>query len=157
MATIDALTDYMRNPNLPMEELIKRNDRLKKFGLPKEVSQHPPRIPDENATFIKDTLYLYGVDYMNTDEVKSYFKEFLINNVRWLNDSSCINNNKIGTVKFHSDEIASNAIEKFGNDPVEGMNELWKRGPITTISGRNFNIMFRFATDEAIFIVKNRM
>jgi hypothetical protein len=36
----------------------------------------PPRSIQEGDEISQDTLYLYGVDYMSTKEVKDYFKKF---------------------------------------------------------------------------------
>jgi hypothetical protein len=55
----------------------------------------------EGAKLLKDSLYIYGVDYMSTDDVKSYFARYSklpgeeeVNEehfkVTWINDSSCV-------------------------------------------------------------------
>ena len=51
-----------------------------------------------------DTLYLYGVDYMSTKEVKEYFKAFKEPEVTWINDSAC-------RIKFEGQELATNAYK----------------------------------------------
>jgi len=44
-------------------------------------------------------LYMYGTDFMSTDEVKQYFEKFGDTTIQWINDSSC-------TVLFEKDEAA---------------------------------------------------
>lgn len=36
-----------------------------------------------------DTIYLYGVDRMSTDECLRYFEDYGPSSVEWLDDSSC--------------------------------------------------------------------
>jgi Nuclear cap-binding protein subunit 3 len=53
-----------------------------------------------------DQIYLYGVDYMSTFDIKTYFERFASDKealvVGWINDSSC-------TVKFESADLAKKA------------------------------------------------
>lgn len=37
----------------------------------------------------RDTIHLYGVDVMSTDDVYKYFEEYGPTFVEWINDSSC--------------------------------------------------------------------
>ena len=38
---------------------------------------------------VLDTLHVYGVDRMNTDEILRYFSDYAPSYVLWLDDSSC--------------------------------------------------------------------
>jgi hypothetical protein len=42
-------------------------------------------------------LYLYGTDFMSTEDVQSYFERFGKLDIKWINDSSC-------SIQFESDE-----------------------------------------------------
>jgi len=64
------------------------------------------------AEIVPDVLYLYGVDYMSTNDIKTYFERYTVSGtdkeileVRWINDSSC-------TVKFESADLASKALRE---------------------------------------------
>jgi len=71
------------------EESKKHVERLqRKLDFAKHME--PPKPIEEGSTFNNDTLYLYGVDYMNTDNIKNHFNGFgEERNVTWINDSSC--------------------------------------------------------------------
>jgi len=57
---------------------------------------------------MEDALYLYGVDYMSTLDIKTYFERFSTGEeldsliVKWINDSAC-------TVKFETVELCQKA------------------------------------------------
>ena len=63
------------------------------------------------AEIVPDSLYLYGVDYMSTNDIKTYLERYTSAGdkealeVRWINDSSC-------TVKFESAEFAARALKE---------------------------------------------
>ena len=56
---------------------------------------------------VPDTVYLYGVDYMSTNDIKTYLERYSSNKelleVKWINDSSC-------TIKFESEELAKKTL-----------------------------------------------
>ena len=87
---VRALTRKSYGANLSLEELTKRYDRLQKFGFSREEKRDPPVEPAADAIFLKDSLYLHGVDYMSTENVKEFFGKHEVDAVNWLNDSSCI-------------------------------------------------------------------
>lgn len=80
-----------------------------------EWTEHkaPPLPILEGSTILADSLYLYGVDFMSTGDVKAYFKRYTMNKkddaedpenkqeveIQWINDSSCV-------VKLPSAELA---------------------------------------------------
>ena len=78
-----------------MERLQRRLDFARHKEAPKPILK--------GSTLLEDTIYLYGVDYMSTSDIKGYFERFTTNNdgeqlvVAWIDDSSC-------TVKFESTE-----------------------------------------------------
>lgn len=70
-----------------------------------EWTEHkaPPLPIMQGANIIPDSLYLYGVDFMSTDDVKAYFSRYSqipedveqvegveLFSVQWINDSSCV-------------------------------------------------------------------
>lgn len=80
-----------------------------------EWTEHkaPPLPIMEGSTILADSLYLYGVDFMSTGDVKAYFKRYTSVKkdeaedpenksevlITWINDSSCV-------VKLPSPELA---------------------------------------------------
>lgn len=52
-----------------------------------------PKPIQSNSVILPQAIYLYGVDYMSTLDIKSYFERFATNKdaleVSWINDSSC--------------------------------------------------------------------
>jgi hypothetical protein len=70
------------------------------------IEHKAPPVPIlAGSEILFDSLYVYGVDFMSTDDVKRYFKKYLElsttteDQVRWINDSSCV-------VKFPSSDLA---------------------------------------------------
>lgn len=67
-----------------------------------EWTEHkaPPLPIIQGSNILKDSLYIYGVDFMSTDDVKKYFGRYWkseeVENeeeaikVIWINDSSCV-------------------------------------------------------------------
>jgi hypothetical protein len=64
-----------------------------------------------SAEIVPDALYLYGVDYMSTNDIKTYLERYTSAGdkealeVRWINDSSC-------TIKFETAELATRALKE---------------------------------------------
>eukprot|EP00826_Nyctotherus_ovalis_P042229 TRINITY_DN4320_c0_g1_i2.p1 TRINITY_DN4320_c0_g1~~TRINITY_DN4320_c0_g1_i2.p1 ORF type:complete len:194 (+),score=54.77 TRINITY_DN4320_c0_g1_i2:280-861(+) len=143
MNVVDQLTNYTKHSTLPLEELEKRYDRLKRFGTSCDVNQHQPTNPSMESTIQKDSLHVYGVDYMSTEDVRTYFKGYDIVQIKWLNDSSC-------NVKFPSDQAAAEVMERYGKGPVEGESSVWRQGPEAELNGKKFAIRIRFATDKDV-------
>lgn len=103
-------------------EIKKLQDRQAKFGVITEESQRILNILQRRFEFAKhkeapkpilleaevlpNSILLYGVDYMSTFDIKSYFERFASTKdaleVKWINDSSC-------TVKFESEALAQKA------------------------------------------------
>lgn len=65
-----------------------------------------PKQIEEDANIIEDSLYLYGIDFMSTEDVNKYFERHNPQKVSWINDSSC-------TIKFETPEVAAKAYEVF--------------------------------------------
>jgi len=64
-----------------------------------EWTEHkgPPLPIQKGSTILEDKLYLYGVDFMSTNDVVKYFNRYTNpeskepeKDVVWINDSSCI-------------------------------------------------------------------
>jgi hypothetical protein len=74
-----------------------------------EFARHKdaPRPIEKGSAVIPDAIYVYGVDYMNTFEIKTYFERYSSGKeaveVKWINDSSC-------TVKLENEEFIKKAF-----------------------------------------------
>lgn len=79
-------------PNPHIKNLESRVNQLRSYEKPVEIQR--------TATISEDSLYLYGTDFMSTEDIKDYmgvqFPDIIIT---WINDSSC-------TIKFVSQEQA---------------------------------------------------
>jgi len=85
---ISSITNDMKNSHLTFDEYMKRFDRYKKYGV--QNQKNDPVMPNPDAKFLPDTIYVYGLDYMDNENVKEYFGKYKFFAVNWLNDSSCI-------------------------------------------------------------------
>ena len=114
------------------KEIKKHQERLEKFQTQTpeslliterlqrklEFARHKdaPRPIEKDSTIVPDAIYLYGVDYMNTFEIKTYFERYSTDKekivVSWINDSSC-------TIKFETDELFKKAYSEL---PLSGVN-----------------------------------
>ena len=79
-----------------------------------EWTEHkaPPVPITQGAKILTDCIYLYGVDFMSTKDVETYFNRFTdekstangldLLKIIWINDSSCV-------IKLQSPELAQKA------------------------------------------------
>ena len=86
-----------------IQQLEQRITKIHNVAKPEEIKS--------SAVIIEDLLYLYGTDFMSTDEINLYMLPFPEMKVRWINDSSC-------TLKFKSNEEAAAAYHQFSVKPV---------------------------------------
>lgn len=86
-----------------IQQLEQRITKIHNVAKPEEIKS--------SAVIIEDMLYLYGTDFMSTDEINLYMFSFPDMKVRWINDSSC-------TLKFNSNEEAAKAYHQFSVKPV---------------------------------------
>ncbi len=86
-----------------IQQLEQRITKIHNVEKPEEIKS--------SAIIKEDTLYLYGTDFMSTDEINLYMMQFPDMKVQWINDSSC-------TLKFKSNEEAAEAYHKFSVKPV---------------------------------------
>ena len=81
----------------------KRMDKIHRMEKKLEWTEHkaPPLPIMQGSEILTDSLYLYGVDFMSTDDVKTYFSRYNKQpegseepnaqlEVKWINDSSCV-------------------------------------------------------------------
>ncbi len=87
-----------------LQQLEQRITKIHNVAKPEEIKS--------TAVIIEDMLYLYGTDFMSTDEINLYMYSFPTMKVRWINDSSC-------TLKFNSNEEAARAYNQFSVKPVQ--------------------------------------
>ena len=64
----------------------------------------------------KSTLYIYGVDYLNTEKILEYFHYFSPSKVEWLNDTSC-------NVIFPSEDNTLQALNTCCLEKIENPEE----------------------------------
>lgn len=64
-----------------------------------------PDFSDENIVMRLNAIHVYGVDYMSTKMILSYFGEENKVRVEWLNDSSC-------NVAFNSPHTMQEVVKK---------------------------------------------
>ena len=84
---------------IKIKKLNKRITSLKAYEKPVEISK--------DSKIIEDSLYLYGTDFMSTNDIRNYFgTQFPEIEIKWINDSSC-------TIKFSGSEEADSAYHKF--------------------------------------------
>ena len=97
-----------------------------------------PKPIEPDSVFNEDTLYLYGVDYMSTDDIKAHFNSFgEEKNVTWINDSSC-------RVQFESAEVARRAYKNLSLSTNSDQNTRLCIGealvePVEGVDPRNFD------------------
>lgn len=86
---IQRLKDREEKFDTHTEESKKHLDRMqRKLDFTRHKEQPTPI--EVESLVAEDTLYLYGVDYMNTFEIKKYFDGFgAEKEISWINDSSC--------------------------------------------------------------------
>ena len=115
-----------------------------RFGGP-EKCEYYHTAKESQGTVRTDSLYVFGVDFMSSDQVMAYFEVFYPVEVEWLNDSSC-------NVKFPSPEVAllaynTNAVsrkvetlEGFGNELTQAFGYQH--------DGKSIPLQIRFATEK---------
>lgn len=90
--------------NNAIKHLENRVGQLRSLEKPEEIRK--------NAAIIEDSLYLYGTDFMSTENIKEYMGlQFPDLSITWINDSSC-------TIKFNSADQAADAFKKFSIRPA---------------------------------------
>ena len=86
---------------------------MERFEVPRDKEvDYWEKYMEPSGDIRKDTLYLYGVDYLNTKKILEYFNYFNPGKVEWLNDTSC-------NVVFPSDD---NALEALNTNCIEKIN-----------------------------------
>lgn len=128
------------------QEREKQRLRMQRFGGPEEWS-HFQAAQTSVGVIRPDTLYVHGVDYLSSDQVRGYFSMCYPEDIEWLNDSTC-------NVKFPSAEVAllaynTNAVnskleslDNFGNELVTAFGYQHE--------DRSIPLQIRFATDKDV-------
>lgn len=89
--------------------LEKRIEKLHNVSKPDEIKS--------DAVIIENQLYLYGTDFMSTEEIRVHFMRYPRVFVNWINDSSC-------TLLFSTHEEAADAYHQYSVKPVEADQSL---------------------------------
>lgn len=86
---------------LSEEEQTRRKERRKRFGVTRAVERLPVqkmgkmdvleemRYPKGDEELRRDILHVYGVDLLDTDDIRTIFFGYGVKWVEWINDSSC--------------------------------------------------------------------
>ena len=152
--------------------------RASKYGMKIEYSPYgedlkanficPRRELEEEPDWLKDTLHVYGVDRLSTAEIMEYFNDYSPSFVLWLDDSSgnvvfSDTNNARRALYNHCIQIRLPPPMKPAPEVAEGeepaapepdleapavFDEVWRRGPDYTKSGRKYPVLVRYATTE---------
>lgn len=91
----------------------------------------------------KNSLYIYGVDYLSTKKIMEYFHYFSPTKVEWLNDTSC-------NVIFPSEDNCLNALNTCCIEKVQDMEnfENIKRSAVGySTNDEVIPIFMRFSTE----------
>ena len=99
----------MAESDTKIQQLEQRITKIHNVAKPEEIKA--------TAVIKEDTLYLYGTDFMSTDEINLYMMQYPDMKVRWINDSSC-------TLSFKSNDEAAQAYHKFSVKPVQADESL---------------------------------
>eukprot|EP00347_Sterkiella_histriomuscorum_P000683 403374902 len=153
------------------DEAQKRLEKLQRrldFARHKEAPQ--PILSESEIS--PDTLYLYGVDYMSTDDIQSYIGDQFGGEsgvqITWINDSSCrikFENEQLAQRAYQLSSMSSNTdqrtkliigeamvdVQTEGVDPRNfDVNVGWKEafGFQLKTNGRMQKLWMRFATDK---------
>jgi hypothetical protein len=85
---------------------------MERFQTTSQEVEYWEKYQDPKGEVKKDSLYIYGVDYLSTKKIMEYFHYFTPSKVIWLNDTSC-------NVVFPSDEYALNALNSCCLEKIE--------------------------------------
>jgi len=148
------------------DNLAKLNERKQRFQISSQTTppidtststakletREPRRDPEASEERRFDTLTVYGTDYLSTKDIFTYFKDYAVSAVEWINDSSC---NAVfvdaytakRALYFHSRELTPQESksedtdkQSDGVDAQFGYN--WRRG----LDYKNRQLLLRYAT-----------
>ncbi len=96
-----------------------------------------------------NTLFVYGVDYLDTEKIMEYFKAYTPIRVEWINDSCC-------NVVFPSSGLTmlalnSNIITKEDIEATAARSRELKRCFGYQEGGKQINMFMRLATEGVYF------
>ena len=122
---------------------------MERFDVPMDKeTKYWEKYSEPSGDIRNDTLYLYGVDYLNTRKILEYFKYFSPVKVEWLNDTSC-------NVVFPASDNALQALNTNCMDKIEDISnfENIKRPAMGyQFKDEMIPLYFRFATTGVIHI-----
>ena len=97
-------------------------------------------------------LYLFGVNYMTTNDVEEYFNEFKVKKIFWINDYSCKGIFYVlGVAEFDNENKAREAFETMTNTKVNPNlsneeNYNWKPAKSYTVEDKMLDLYIRFSS-----------
>lgn len=80
----------------------------KKFSPSVKLPSQEVRVVSKNSVQRPNTLYIYGVDSLKTEQLFNYFQTFLPSFIEWLDDSSC-------NIIFQNQEVTDAALASLGS------------------------------------------
>lgn len=117
---------------------------MERFQTTESQKEYWEKYVDPEGPIIKTSLYVYGVDYLNTKRILEYFHYFTPSKVEWLNDTSC-------NVIFPSEDNALQALntsclEKISNP--EDFDNIKRTAIGYQLKDENIPIYIRFSTEN---------
>lgn len=124
------------------EDEIKRQQRAARFGIEYKEPDlsgmtqqdllEKRKEAEESSSSRLDTIHVYGVDLLSTNDIMKYFSAYMPQYVEWINDSSC-------NVVFADDSTAKRVLVGLGKPLVDGeadsvdklyrsMGKTWHKG-----------------------------
>ncbi|KAL4491262.1 hypothetical protein ABPG72_021648 [Tetrahymena utriculariae] len=127
------------------DRIIKQKQKVKVIEGKNFNQRQNINIEDETLEIRPEVLHVYGVDFLSTQDILSYFSRFNPEKIEWLNDSSC-------NVVFPTEELVEQAVQSLSltiqNDP--NLSEEWKKGLPYKERNIEFSLYFRIATTKDV-------
>ncbi|KAL4445525.1 hypothetical protein ABPG74_004599 [Tetrahymena malaccensis] len=127
------------------DRIIKQKQKVKVIEGKNFNQRQNINFEDQSLELRPEVLHVYGVDFLSTQDIMSYFSRFNPEKIEWLNDSSC-------NVVFPSEELVEQAVQSLSltiqNDP--NLSEEWKKGIPYKERNIEFSLYFRIATTKDV-------
>ncbi|EAS07811.2 hypothetical protein TTHERM_00526420 (macronuclear) [Tetrahymena thermophila SB210] len=127
------------------DRIIKQKQKVKVIEGKNFNERQNINFEDETLELRSEVLHVYGVDFLSTQDIMSYFSRFNPEKIEWLNDSSC-------NVVFPSEELVEQAVQSLSltiqNDP--NLSDEWKKGIPYKERNIEFSLYFRIATTKDV-------
>jgi len=146
------------------EDEIKRQQRAARFGIEYKEPDlsgmtqqdllEKRKEAEESSSSRLDTIHVYGVDLLSTNDIMKYFSAYMPQYVEWINDSSC-------NVVFADDSTAKRVLVGLGKPLVDGeadsvdklyrsMGKTWHKGEDFIKGRHSVPLIFRLAMENDV-------